>query len=215
MPTVHGAPLSPFVRKVLVTLEMKGIAYDLNPVVPMNLPAEFYEMSPLGKIPAYEDARVRVSDSSVICQYLEDAYPEPAVYPADIADRAQARWLEEYADTKLIEVTGPPLFFERVVKPRFLAQETDEERVRDNLENALPPVMDYLDKVAPERGFLLGDFGIADIAIGSPLVNARFARFEVDAGRWPKLAQYVERTLNHELFRNRLAAEADFMQQWQ
>ena len=41
MRTVHGVPLSPYVRKVLMSLEIKGLAYELNPVIPINPPAEF------------------------------------------------------------------------------------------------------------------------------------------------------------------------------
>ena len=42
-----------------------------------------------------------LTDSSVICQYLEDKYPTPSLYPADIVKRAQARWLEEFADNRM------------------------------------------------------------------------------------------------------------------
>ena len=98
-------------------MEHKGVDYDLNPVSPIDPPAEYKQKSPLGKVPCYEVDTVVLPDASVICQYLEEIYPTPAMYPADAESRA--RWYEEYGDTKLIEVLVPPLFFELVVKPNF------------------------------------------------------------------------------------------------
>lgn len=85
--------MSPFVRKVQIALEHKGVDYDLNPVSPIDLPAEYKQKSPLGKVPCYEDGTVVLPDSSVICQYLEEIYTTPAMYPADVVSRAW--WYEE------------------------------------------------------------------------------------------------------------------------
>src|SRR5258708_5117911 len=123
MRKVIGSSISPFVRKVLLTLEFKELEYEQDPVTPLNLPEGFRRFSPLGKIPGFIDGAVEICDSSVICQYLEDRYPEPGLYPRDPALAAKARWLEEFADFKLLEVLGPPLFFERIVKKMFLKQE--------------------------------------------------------------------------------------------
>ena len=212
MPIVHGVSLSPFVRKVQLVLECKGVEYELNPVIPINPPTEYLDKSPLGKVPCYEDDDIVVPDSSVICQYLEEIHPEPAMYPAGAVDRARARWFEEYGDTKLIEVLGPPLFFELVVKPNFLDQPTDQERVDDNIKNAIPPVFDYLESQVPESGFMFGSsLGIADIALGCPLLNARYAEFEVDAGRWPKFAAYAGRVLGQSAFERRAKDDQQMM----
>ena len=209
MRKVIGIPLSPFVRKVLLTLEFKGLDYELDPATPLNPPDGFRRISPLGKIPGYIDDALEISDSSVICQYLEERHPEPSLYPRDPAQRARARWLEEYADTKLLEVLGPPLFFERVVKPRFLKQPTDEDRVAANIANGIPPALDYLETVVPETGWLVdGIFSIADLSVPSFFANARMAGYEVDAQRWPRLAAYLARAWEHPAWGKRLAAEA-------
>ncbi len=212
MRKVYGVPLSPFVRKVLLTLEIKGLDYELSPVTPLNLPEGYRDLSPLGKIPAYADDELQICDSSVICQYLEDRYPEIAVYPRKPASAARARWFEEYADTKLLEVLGRPLFFERVIKPRFLNQATDEEAVQKNLQENVPPVLDYLESVVKPGQFIVDDqLSIADLAITGFFINARIAQFEVDPTRWPKLAGYLEYVLNQPAFKNRLRAEAELM----
>src|SRR6185503_5110281 len=91
---IVGNYLSPYVRKVLVCLNVKGVPYEIDPIIPFMGDERFSALSPLRRIPVLIDAHVTLSDSSVICQYLEDRWPEPALYPRDVADRARARWLE-------------------------------------------------------------------------------------------------------------------------
>src|SRR5262247_2959704 len=101
---IIGSYLSPYVRKVLVCLHLKGIAYEIDPIVPFMGDERFSALSPLRRIPVLTDDQITLADSSVICQYLEDRYPTPAFYPRDVLDRARARWLEEFADTRMGEV---------------------------------------------------------------------------------------------------------------
>src|SRR5215831_7392353 len=104
MPTVYGISLSPFVRKVRVALAEKGVAYEHDPVIPVNVSPEYRKKSPLGKIPAFEDGDKTLADSSVICAYLDRVHPKPALYPSDPYDYARALWFEEYADGGLVPV---------------------------------------------------------------------------------------------------------------
>ena len=92
---IIGNYLSPYVRKVLVCLDLKAVAYEIDPIVPFMGDDRFSELSPLRRIPVLIDDRVTLCDSSVICQYLEERYPQPLLYPLDIAERARAQWLEE------------------------------------------------------------------------------------------------------------------------
>jgi glutathione S-transferase len=88
---IVGSYLSPYVRKVLVCLEIKGIAYKVDHLVPFFGNDRFSELSPLRRIPVLVDGDLAVSDSSVICAYLDDAYPGHPLFPADPKDRARAR----------------------------------------------------------------------------------------------------------------------------
>ena len=109
---IIGNYLSPYVRKVLLCLELKGIAYEVDPLVPFYGNDAFSRLSPLRRIPVLIDGDLVLTDSSVICEYLEDLRPEPALYPADIRDRARARWLEEFALAgRKIVPTGDPASF--------------------------------------------------------------------------------------------------------
>ena len=191
MPILHGVNASPFVRKVRVALAFKGIDYTLEPLMPMGVSDEYKRKSPLGKIPCWEDGDFTLPDSSCILAYLERVKPEPALYPADAKSYGRALWLEEYADTKLTEAVSG-IFFERVVKAKILKAPVDEARVQDAIENKLPEVFDYLESQAPDGGDALvgGRFSVADIAVGSLLLNLRHGGVRPDPKRWPKLAAW-------------------------
>jgi len=197
---IIGGYLSPYVRKVLVVLDLKGIPYEIDPIVPFFGDDRFSRMSPLRRIPVLIDNDVTISDSSVICQYLEDRYPQPALYPANIVDRARARWLEEYADSRMGDVFIWQLFNQVVIKPAVWGEQTDPAVVEKTLGDDMPAVLDYLETQAPAAGFIFGDVSIADISIACFFRNAAFARFKVDASRWPRTAAFVERVLRLESF---------------
>jgi len=192
---IIGSYISPYVRKVLVCLDWKGIPYEIDPIIPFMGDDRFSQLSPLRRIPVLRDGRVTLCDSSVICQYLEDAHPEPAFYPRDVADRARARWLEEYADTRMGDVVIWRLFNQVAINPRVWGKPTDEAILKHTLEVDLPDVLGHLEAQLPATGFLFGEPSIADVSIACFFRNAAFARYSVDAGRFPKTAAFVDRTL--------------------
>jgi glutathione S-transferase len=207
MITLHGAHASPFVRKVRVVLAEKRIGYTIDPLVPFPKTEALLRMSPLGKIPFFEEDGFVVPDSSVICAYLERTRPEPPVYPSDVQQFARTLWYEEYGDTRLVEVTGP-VFFQRFVRPNIFGEKTDENLVREALANAVPPAFDYLEsQVDNPHGIVAGRFTIADVAICSPLVNFHAAGEAIDGRRWPKLARYYAAITERPAFREVLTEE--------
>lgn len=191
---VIGTFISPYVRKVLVCLHAKGVPYEIDPIVPFTGDDRFSALSPLRRIPVLIDDRVTLADSSVICQYLEDRHPEPSLYPRDVADRARARWLEEFADTRVGDVFIWRLFNQRVIRPFVWGEPTDETLVATTLAEDVPAVLDYLEGQAPAEGFFFGALSIADVAVAVFFRNAAFARYRIDAARWPRIAGLVERT---------------------
>lgn len=197
---IIGSPISPYVRKVLVCLDQKGISYEIDPIVPFFGDDRFSEVSPLRRIPVYMDGDVTICDSSVICQYLEDRFPTPALYPQSIADRARARWLEEFADTRMGEVFIWHLFNQALIKPAVWGEAPDPELVDKALNHEIPAILDYLETQIPAEGFLFGSLTIADISIATFFRNAAFVRFQVDKARWPRTGAFVERLHKHESF---------------
>ena len=194
---IIGSFVSPYVRKVLACMNLKGLTYEVDPITPFFGNDEYERLSPLRRIPVLVDGGVSICDSSVICAYLDDAYPERPLLPSSPADRARARWLEEYADTRLGDVFIWGLFYQKVVRPAVWGEPGDEERVARTLSEEIPATLDYLEGQLPADGYLFGDIGLADIAVASFFRNAAYAGFELDAARWPWVASFVGRTLDH------------------
>jgi glutathione S-transferase len=198
--TLIGSPVSPFVRKVLVICALKGVEVEIDPIVAFYADDAFEKISPLRRIPVYRDDRVTLCDSSVICQYLEERHPEPSVYPADIALRAEARWLEEYADSRMSDVCLWRIFNAAVIGPAIWNRPRDKEAIQNTIATDLPPIFDYLESKAPRENFLLGQLSIADIAIEAIFPNLAWARVEPDPARWPKLVAWIARVRAQEPF---------------
>ncbi|MEK6807362.1 MAG: glutathione S-transferase family protein [Pseudomonadota bacterium] len=194
--TIIGSYISPYVRKVLAVLHLKGIAYQIDPIIGFMGDDRFSKISPVRRIPVLIDDQVTLADSTVICEYLEDRYPNPPLLPRKPADRARARWLEEYADTRMGDVFLWQLFNQVVIGPFLWGRPTDEAVLKKTTEQDIPQVLDYLEPQLPEKDFLFGeDLTIADISIAVIFRNVGFARYSVDAARWPITAAYFPRVL--------------------
>jgi glutathione S-transferase len=188
---IYGVHGSPFVRKVYVALDIKGIPYETVPQMPFSGDKDYLKINPLGKVPTLVDGDLTLGDSKVICRYIESAYPQPALYPTDLQERAMADWYEDLGGGYLSEL-GAGIFFQRFMRPFAFKQEPDEELVAKITDKKLPPMLDYLEGQLPAEGFLFGDFMMADLSLASPFVNAGYAGYTVDAARWPRVAALIE-----------------------
>ncbi len=101
------------------------------------------------------------------------------------------------------------LFRERIAKPLFFKQLSDENLIDEAISSKFPPVLDYLEAQAPKDGFFFGDTSVSDIAVVSPLINASYAEYSADETRWPKLAALVKRAVAHPAFTQALAVEKE------
>ena len=192
-----GANVSPFVRKVRVFLVEKGQPYELEPVNPFAPPPDWRQTSPLGRIPALRDGDRVINDSSVICQYLDRRFPEPALYPSDDYDFARALWIEEFMDAGLVPKAGSQIFLPLVLQPLLTQKPASAESEATALEvwdKEIAPMLDYLERqIGDNEWFVGGRLSIADVSVACPLVNARHAGFAPASARWPKLRAFLER----------------------
>lgn len=102
MLTLYDHPLSPYAQKVKIALREKGVAFEA--VLPGGLGAggaqgAFLAANPRAEVPTLVDGDLGVFDSTIILEYVEDRWPEPALLPATPAERARVRMLEEVMDT--------------------------------------------------------------------------------------------------------------------
>ena len=80
---IIGSYVSPYVRKVLACMNLKGLAYEVDPITPFFGNDEFERLSPLRRIPVLIDGDFSISDSTIFCEYLDEIYPGHRLYAAD------------------------------------------------------------------------------------------------------------------------------------
>ncbi|HVO01644.1 MAG TPA: glutathione S-transferase family protein [Candidatus Cybelea sp.] len=167
---LYIGPLSLFSRKVEIALREKGLSYE--PVVVAFSQAEGYRpkhpavtaANPKGQVPVLVDGDLTLFDSTVIFEYLEDAYPAPALYPREPAGRARCRLTELEADEilfapvrNLLYRTEPPLPDAARQAARVAAgAEAEAELVRQFV---------GLDARLADRDYFCGAFSAADIGM--------------------------------------------------
>ena len=206
---VYGSSLSPFVRKVLAFGTEKGLELELKPTPLGSDDPDFMEASPFRKMPGFRDGDFTISDSSAIIAYLEAVKPDPNLIPTEPRARARAIWYDEFADTILFDC-GRKMFFNRIVAPLFLKRDGDLAMAETAEKQELPPMLDYLERVIPESGYLVEDrLTLADIAVASPFVNLK--HLGIGFGDRPKLGAYVERILGRPSFRSWVEKETAFL----
>ena len=188
MITLYDADRCPYCARVRIVLAEKGIEYETVAIDLNDRPAWIYEKNPLGKVPVLEEDTFVLPESAVIDEYLEERYPEPALWPADAAERALGRLLV--------------FRFDELSKP-YYALRREEEGARERLDAQLAKLNAALDG----RPYLSGrDFGLADVAYVPWIVRAR-DRMGVELGRFGALAAWLERLSD----RPAIAAELDLV----
>ena len=152
---LHQTYLSPFPTRVRLVLYAKGIEFEV--VEPSgfhgdpNQKGDYLNVNPIGRVPALEldDGRV-LPESEVICEYLEDAYPEVPLMPEDPWARAQVRLLSRISDIYLVMAMLP--LFVMVEAP---AKSWDQEEIRRHL-NKIAEALDILEGYIGDQGYAVG-----------------------------------------------------------
>ena len=186
MITLYDADRCPYCARVRIVLAEKGIEWETVAVDLDDRPAWIYEKNPLGRVPVVEEDTFVLAESAVINEYLEDRYPEPALWPADPAERALGRMLV--------------FRFDELSRP-YYALRRGEEGAAERFDAALAE----LDGLLEGQPFLSGrEFGLADVAYVPWVLRAR-DRMEVELTPFPALADWVARLEQ----RSSIAAELD------
>lgn len=195
--TILGSPVSPYVRKILAILSLKEIDFEIDPIIAFFTDERFSAINPLRRIPVLVDGETTVTDSSVIAAYIDEKYPSPPILPERPEDRARARWLEEFADTRMADIFLWRCFNAVILKPSVWGEERDLESYRETIAGPVAEIMDYLEGLAPEEGFLFKEIGLGDLSVCAMFRNMRYARWTPDEARWPKMAAWIARVEAH------------------
>lgn len=149
------APRCPYCARVRIALAEKGIAHETVVIDLADRPAWVYELNPVGKVPVLERDGWVLPESAVINEFLEEAFPGPALLPADPAERATARLLIFRHD----DFTGP-----------YYAL----RRKEPGAEIAFAGELEALEAILAAMPYLTGSgFGLADIAYVPWVLRAR------------------------------------------
>jgi glutathione S-transferase len=167
---LYSGPLSLFSRKVEIALREKGLPFDQEMVAfsqergysPKH--PDVLGVNPKGQVPVLVDGELSLYDSTIILEYLEDAYPHPPLYPAPPPLRARCRQLELFADEvmlsslrALMHRTGP-----RPADPQiWIEWEADAKAA----EAVLSQHVQVLNQKLEGNEYLCGALSVADIAI--------------------------------------------------
>ncbi len=164
---LYSGPLSLFARKVEIALAEKSIGHE-RVMVPFTQTAGYapkdpavLAANPKGQVPVLIDGDLALFDSTVILEYLDDAYPYPPLFPAEPRDRARCRLLELTADEVIMPLVRPLMHRSEPRGPRFAELEAAAARAAE------PLVAHYrlLDARLGGHEYFCGDFTVADIAV--------------------------------------------------
>ena len=171
---LYDAARCPFCARVRIVLAEKGVPYETIEIDLADRPAWLYEKNPRGKVPVLEDDELVLPESAVIMEYLEERYPEPALLPADPADRATGRlWLWD---------------FDRLLGDDYYAARRGEDGGQERLAARLGKLDLWLDG----RPFLAGGAcSLADLGYVPWILRGR-QLLGVDLGPYPALSRWLD-----------------------
>lgn len=206
MLTLYEHPLSPYAQKCKIAMIEKGVPFQLKVPAAIGtgqVDAEFLKASPRGEVPALVDGDFAVFDSTVILEYIEDAYPSPALLPRDPKLRAKARMIEDAMDTLYEPINwglGELRYFKRAEGERARVIEARAgSQARD--------FFGWLERQLGDQAWFCGAFGWADLSV-IPYINgsaglgvgpeplSRLGHWQTRANARPSIAQTAQHALD-------------------
>ncbi len=171
MRTLYHYMLCPFSRKIRLALGEKRLDFDVENERFWERRDGFLTLNPAGQVPVFVDLNGTVlADSAVICEYLEEAYPERLLIGNGVAHRAEVRRLAAWFDGKFAHEVSLPLIFEKTLR-RFMreAGPTNSQAIRQ-AKSMINYHLDYISWLIDRRKWLAGDdLSLADLAAAAHL----------------------------------------------
>jgi glutathione S-transferase len=204
-PIVFGARYSVYTRIVRLALAEKGVAYRLEEVdvfAPGGPPASHLARQPFGRIPAFEHDGFALYETGAIARYIDEAFPGPALQPADAKPRARMNQVISIMDSYAFRTLVWDVFVERVSGPAR-GRQPDEAKIAAALPRART-ILQALDAIRGEALWFAGaEISLADLWVLPMLVLFTRAPEGVAAVQeTPRLANWLAR------FQARRSAEA-------
>jgi len=151
---------SPYARKVRMALDYKGVSYEpIERCYSIDRQEDLRSVTLRAEVPTVvlDDGRT-ITDSTIICEYLEEVYPEPPLYPKDPYERARMRMIEELCDRSFDAVGFG--FGLAVVRE----QEQESQAMKQAAVEELRRLLAVLERELGERNFFCDELSLADFA---------------------------------------------------
>lgn len=204
MARLFHVPLSPFCRKVRLSLAEKKIEVELVEERYWEADADFLRRNPAGKVPVLHLDGVMMSESGPICEYIEETRPEPPLLPTDPAARLEVRRLVNWFDDKFHHEVTSNLLYERVNKKMMGQGYPDSKNVKEGAK-AIKYHLDYMAWLLDHRRWLAGDvMTLADFAAAAHLSALDYIS-DVDWNRSAAIKDWYAKIKSRPAFRNILA----------
>ncbi|MDZ4095806.1 MAG: glutathione S-transferase family protein [Paracoccaceae bacterium] len=204
MNRLYHAPLSPFCRKVRLTLAEKRIEVELVEERYWEPSIDFLKRNPAGKVPVLRmDNRV-MSESQAICEYIEEAVPQPALMPRDADGRYEVRRICAWFDDKFNAEVTSKLMHERVNKKVMGQGYPDSKNLKAGA-TRIKYHLDYMAGILDQRRWLAGDvMTLADFTAAAHLSCLDYIS-DVDWNRHAVVKDWYAKIKSRPSFRTLLA----------
>jgi len=204
MNRLYHVPLSPFCRKVRLTLAEKRIEVELVEERYWEQSPEFLRRNPAGKVPILRMEQRVMSESQAICEYLDEVAPEPPLMPRGPDARYEVRRLCAWFDDKFHAEVTSKLLYERVNKKLAKAGYPDSKNVKSGA-GRIKYHLDYMAWLLEHRRWLAGDvMTLADFAAAAHLSALDYIS-DVDWNRSAAVKDWYAKIKSRPAFRSILA----------
>jgi glutathione S-transferase len=202
---LHHLPLSPFCRKVRLVLAEKRIPFELRTEKVWERRPAYLDLNPAGTVPTLiEDNGLTIPGSGVICEYLDEAYPDTGLMGHTLAERVEVRRLLAWFDEKFAAEVSNNLIGEKYMKRMVQAGEPNAQALREGYSN-LRHHMDYIGWLSETRKWLAGStISLADFAAAGHLSALDFLG-DVDWAASDAAREWYARMKSRPSFRALLA----------
>ena len=204
MNRLYHFPLSPFCRKVRLTLAEKKLEVELVEERYWEPSADFLRRNPAGKVPILKMDSKILTESQAICEFLEETNPTPPLMPRDAAGRFEVRRLCAWFDDKFHDEVTSNLLYERVNKKVMKLGYPDSKAVKSGAAR-IKYHLDYMAWLLDQRRWLAGDvMTLADFTAAAHLSCLDYIS-DVDWNRAPNVKDWYAKIKSRPSFRPLLA----------
>ena len=204
MNRLFHVPLSPFCRKVRLSLAEKKIEVELVEERYWEQGVEFLRRNPAGKVPILRIDGRTMPESQAICEYIEETMPEPPLMPANPIGRYEVRRLVSWFDDKFHNEVTSKLLYERVNKKITKTGYPDSSAVKAGAK-AIKYHIDYMGWLLDQRRWLAGDaMTLADFAAAAHFSALDYIS-DVDWNRNEPVRDWYAKIKSRPAFRSILA----------